>query len=127
MLIDLRDILIIVTWKEIFVSILVGYFVSYNYEKIQESIEIKLNNDQKQVKITRFLTFVTAFSVITKHCKKKSFYGPTNLESFEIFHGLTFTNFTSVCHFCIPWKGQKTRVFLVFSGGIEIVIKDRNL
>ena len=47
MLIDLRDILIIVTWKEIFVSILVGYFVSYNYEKIQESIEIKLNNDQK--------------------------------------------------------------------------------
>ena len=69
MLIDLRDILIIVTWKEIFVSILVGYFVSYNYDKIQESIEIKLNNDQKQVKITRFLTFVTAFSVITKHCK----------------------------------------------------------
>ena len=73
MLIDLIDILIIFTWKEIFVSILVCYFVSYIYDKIQESIEMKLNNDQKQVKITRFLTFVTAFPVITKHCKKKVF------------------------------------------------------
>ena len=104
MLIDLRDILIIVTWKEIFVSILVGYFVSYNYDKIQESIEIKLNNDQKQVKITRFLTFVTAFSVITKHCKKKKFLWSNQFRELRNFSWFDFHQFHVSVPFLYPLK-----------------------
>ena len=36
----------------------------------------------------------------------------------EIWNGLI--HFTSMSHFYIPWKRQKTKCFLTFSGGIEI-------
>ena len=50
----------------------------------------------------------------------KTFSGLQFLEKLTDFRDLLLTHFTVTFHFCTPLKLQKTRAFLMFSGGTKM-------
>ena len=64
---------------------------------------------------SRGKNFYVFFAIFFVSCRIK-FY----LQSLTDFGNATLMNFEPTFHFYSPWKRQKTRSFLTFSGGIEM-------